>query len=97
MDHGLELVSPILEILDRSIPQSYPGNSGSYDTYLRLCPKPFSTAVRAGGGRAGGVGGRGVGGWGSGVGGGGAIGGSGGRSLPAGGRADRQNTYTEGM
>ena len=32
MDHGLELISHILEILDRTIhTQSYPGNSGSYD------------------------------------------------------------------
>ena len=46
MEHDLELISPILEILDRTIHiqsyileildrtihnQSYPGNSGSYD------------------------------------------------------------------
>ena len=35
MDHGLELISHILEILDRTIhTQSYPGNIGSYDPYL---------------------------------------------------------------
>ena len=49
MDHDSELISPILEILDRaihiavlswkywivrSIYQSYPGNIGSYDPYV---------------------------------------------------------------
>ena len=35
MDHDLELSSPILEIVDRTIHiQSYPGNSGSYDPYI---------------------------------------------------------------
>ena len=32
MAHDLELISPILEIVDRTIHiQSYPGSSGSYD------------------------------------------------------------------
>ena len=35
MDHGLELISHILEIVDRTIhTQSYPGNIGSYDPYI---------------------------------------------------------------
>ena len=35
MHHGLELISHILEILDRTIhTQSYPGNIGSYDPYI---------------------------------------------------------------
>ena len=35
MEHDLELISPILEIVDRTIHiQSYPGNIGSYDPYI---------------------------------------------------------------
>ena len=35
MEHNLELISPILETVDRTIHiQSYPGNSGSYDPYI---------------------------------------------------------------
>ena len=35
MEHDLELISPILEIVDRTISiQSYPGNIGSYDPYI---------------------------------------------------------------
>ena len=35
MEHNLELISPILEIVDRTIHiQSYPGNSGPYDPYI---------------------------------------------------------------
>ena len=34
MDHGLELVSPILEIVDRTILQYCLGNIGSYDLYI---------------------------------------------------------------
>ena len=35
---GSYTISPILEIVDRTIHnQSYPGNSGSYDPYLLLC------------------------------------------------------------
>ena len=35
MEHDLELFSPILEIVDRTIhTQFYPGNIGSYDPYV---------------------------------------------------------------
>ena len=35
MEHDLEFISPILEIVDRTIHiQSYPGNIGSYDPYI---------------------------------------------------------------
>ena len=35
MEHGLELSSPLLAIVDRTIhTQSYPGNIGSYDPYI---------------------------------------------------------------
>ena len=47
MDHGLELISPILQIVDRNDPyiyiyiyiyQSYPGNVGSHDPYNQSTP-----------------------------------------------------------
>ena len=35
MEYNLELISPILEIVNRTIHiQSYPGNIGSYDPYI---------------------------------------------------------------
>ena len=42
MEHDLELISPILEIVDRTIHiQSYPRNIGSYDPYFLIILKTF--------------------------------------------------------
>ena len=39
MEHDLELISPILEIVDRTIHiQSYPGNIESYGPYYQSYP-----------------------------------------------------------
>ena len=93
MEHGLELISPILEILDISISifQSYPGNIGYLNFLIShileileisifIFPHNIENLLKRRSGRAAGGRGRGRG---SGVG--GAIGGSVGRSPPAGG------------
>ena len=47
MDYGLELLSPILEIVDRTIhTQFYPGNSGSYDPYILIISRALACAAQ---------------------------------------------------